>query len=72
MEREIEGHQYLLMVAAGAPISSSLLSWFIMWGIQNYGNIMWETELGGQFHLGAPGFGEAMSRKLALNKQAYI
>jgi hypothetical protein len=72
MEREIEGNSYILMVAAGAPISSSLLSWFVTWGIQNYGNVAWETELGSHFHLGSPDFGAAMTKKLAFNKKALI
>jgi hypothetical protein len=65
MEREIEGHNYIAMVAAGAPISSSLLSWFVTWGLGKYGNVFWETELTSQFYIGGPGFLEAMRAKVA-------
>lgn len=72
MEREIDGHRYVAMTPTGVAISSSLLSWFITWGLQHYGNVFWETELTSQFFLGNPDFSAVMSAKVAANKNNAI
>lgn len=65
IDRELEGNYYLAMFPAGGAISSSLLSWFITYGLTKYGNVYWETELFSRYYLGSPQFSEAMAREIA-------
>lgn len=52
----IGSYQYAELVPAGNKLDSKMLSWFIVWGLRKYGNIVWLDDERATYHLGSEGF----------------
>jgi hypothetical protein len=63
--RMIGSSTYAEIIPAGESLDSSALSWFLIWALNNYGNVAWKDINGVVYHLGSKDFSDEMNRKSA-------
>ena len=60
--RKINNIQYINVVDAGSPLKTEVLSWLIMYSLNNGLNLFW-TINGGTHYIGSPEFLEEMNKQ---------
>lgn len=53
---QVDKYPYAELLPAGDKIDSRVLSWFIIWGLRKYGNVLWLDDDRVTYHLGSEGF----------------
>lgn len=62
-EKILNGHKCVVLTPAGADVSLSTFSWFIVWATQRYQNVVWQNEHGSEFYLGTSDFCMSMDNQ---------
>jgi hypothetical protein len=65
-EKHNDQFSYVVMSYAGETISSSVLSWFILWGMAKGCNIVWYNEYNSRYFIGDQKFIDAMNSGMSV------
>ena len=53
------------LTPAGEEFDVNTLSWFIIWGLNKFGNVLWKDKTSSVFHLGSPEFSKFINSTLS-------
>lgn len=53
---------FVELIATGKPISENVLSWFVLWGLEKYGNIRWTNSYQVSHYYGSNDFIAAINK----------
>jgi hypothetical protein len=59
-QQQINEHTFVELTPTGEKIDERVLSWFIVWGLQRTGNIVWRTSKNRVFYFGSNEFAHLM------------
>jgi hypothetical protein len=57
------------LTPAGEEFDVNTLSWFIIWGLNKFGNVLWKDKTSSVFHLGSPEFSKFINSTLLQNQK---
>lgn len=58
----INNIRFAELTPAGEKFDVDTLSWFILWGLNKYNNVLWQDKSGAVFHLGSREFSQEIAR----------
>ena len=68
----VDGHLFVVLLPTGKPIDENVFSWFILWAVRKYVNVVWQNSSGSEFFIGTQEFNKAFSRLKTKNLDALI